>query len=188
MLSEVQPQASALSAVQEVASVYAAQGSAGIASQPHGAQAAPVGQAGQPQTATGADPVLAALPVLLVWSTVPEAPPVLAGASVVVVVAPLLHEQLQVAHGAPAGHSGQLQVQVPDPPVPLPPPVPLTPVPLTPPVPLPPPVPVAAPQPAGRPQLHPQAGQDSPGGQAGQSQVQMPPPLPPPPVGGGQSH
>ena len=63
MLSEVQPHASAVSAVQEVTSVCAVQGSAGgVVPQPHGAQAAPAGQAGQPQTATGAEPVLTMVP------------------------------------------------------------------------------------------------------------------------------
>jgi hypothetical protein len=174
MLSEVQPHASAVSAVHGVASVYAVQGSAGVAPHPHGAQAAPTGQAGQPQTDPGPAVVLPLLPPLPVLLTVPVAPPLLAGGAVIVVVAPLLHEQLQGAQSAPAGHSGQLQVQVPVPPAPLAPPVP-----------------VVTPQPPGRPQPHAQAGQASPGGHAGQSQVQVPPPptLPPSAAGGGgQSH
>jgi len=171
MLSEVQPHASAVSALQEAASVWAVQGSAGgVVPQPHGAQAAPAGQAGQPQTVPGAEPVS---PLLL---TVPGAPPVPEEGVVVVVVAPLLHAQLQAGHASPAGHAGQLQVQVPGPP----------PVPASPPPPLP-PVPVPQPPPVPSPQAQSQAGQDAPAGQAGQSHVQVPPP-PPPVAGGGQSH
>ncbi len=113
MLSEVQPHASVVSAVHEVASVCAEQGSAGVVPHPHGAQAAPAGQAGQPQTETGAEPVLPPLPL-----PVPVVPPLLAAGTVIVVVVPLLQEQLQAAQSAPTGHSGQLHVQVPDPPVP----------------------------------------------------------------------
>jgi hypothetical protein len=118
MLSEVQPQASAVSAVQVLASVYVVQGSAGVVPHPHGAQAVFAGQAGQPQTDTDADP-----------------PPVFSGGdevavadvgTVIVVVAPFVHEQLHAGQAAPAGHSGQLQVQVPGPPpVPDEPPVPV---------------------------------------------------------------
>jgi hypothetical protein len=172
MLSEVQPHASVVSAVQEVTSVCAAQGSAGgVVPQPHGAQAAPVGQAGQPQTAPGAEPPL---PVLL---TVPDAPPV--PDEEVVVVVPLPHAQLHAGHASPAGHAGQLQVQVPGPPpVPVAPPLPVEPVP--------PPHP-----PPGWPQAQAQTGQTSPARQGGQSQVQVPPPPALPPsaaCGGGQSH
>ena len=173
MLSEVQPHASAVSAVQEVTSVYAVQGLAGgVVPQPHGAQAAPTGQAGQPQTVPGAEPVLV---------TVPDAPPAPEEVVVVVVVvAPLLHAQLQAGHASPAGHSGQLQVQVPGPP----------PVPVAPPLPVAPPVPLPQPPP-GSPQAQSQTGQTSPAGQGGQSQVQVPPPPALPPsiaCGGGQSH
>jgi len=178
MLSEVQPHASAVSAVQEVTSVCAAQGSAGgVVPQPQGAQAAPAGQAGQPQTAPGAEPLL---PVLL---TVPDAPPVPDEGVVVVVVAPPPHAQLHAGHASPAGHAGQLQVQVPGaPPVPVPPPLPVTP---------PPPVVPVLPQPPGWPQAQSQTGQTSPARQGGQSQVQVPPPPALPPsaaCGGGQSH
>jgi hypothetical protein len=190
MLSEVQPHASVVSAVQDVTSVCAAQGSAGgVVPQPHGEQAAPAGQAGQPQTIPGAEPV----PPLLL--TVPD--PLLApeAGAVVVVVAPLLHEQLQAGQASPAGHSGQLQVQVPGPPpVPVVPPEPVAPpLPVAPPEPVLPPLPVVLPQPPpGWPQAQSQTGQTSPAGQAGQSQVQIPPPPPalPPSTasGGGQSH
>ena len=178
MLSEVQPHTSIVSAVQEVTSVCAAQGSAGgVVPQPQGAQAAPAGQAGQPQTAPGAEPLL---PVLL---TVPDAPPVPDEGVVVVVVAPLPHAQLQAGQASPAGHAGQLQVQVPGaPPVPVPPPLPVTP---------PPPVVPVLPQPPGWPQAQSQTGQTSPARQGGQSQVQVPPPPALPPsaaCGGGQSH
>ena len=175
MLSEVQPQASEVSAVQEVTSVCAVQGSAGcVVPQPHGAQAAPAGQAGQPQTIPGAEPVL---PVLV---TAPEVPPAPEEAVVVVVVLPLLQAQLQAGHASPAGHSGQLQMQVPGPPpAPVEPPLPVEPVepPLQP--------------PPGWPQAQSQTGQTSPAGHGGQSQVQVPPPpaLPPSvPCVGGQSH
>jgi hypothetical protein len=181
MLSEVQPHASVVSAVQEVTSVCAAQGSAGgVVPQPQGAHAAPAGQAGQPQTATGAEPVLP--------ETAPDpavAPPAPEAAAVVVVVAPLPHAQLHAGQASPAGQAGQLHVQVPGPP----------PAPVAPPLPVAPPdpvlLPVVPPQPPGWPQAQSQAGQTSPGGQAGQSQVQVPPPPAPPlPVtgGGGQSH
>jgi hypothetical protein len=180
MLSEVQRHASVVSPVQELTSVCAAQGSAGgVVPQPQGAQAAPAGQAGQPQTATGADPLLP--------ETVPDpdAPPEPEAGVVVVVAAPLLHAQLQAGQASPAGHSGQLQVQVPGPP-----PVPVAPpLPVAPPDPVPPVPPVVPPQPPlGWPQAQSQAGQDAPAGQAGQSQVQMPPPPAPPVAGGGQSH
>jgi hypothetical protein len=174
MLSEVQPHASVVSAVQEVTSVWAVQGSAGgVVPQPQGAQAAPSGQAGQPQTAPVAEPLP---PVSL---TVPDAPPVPDEGMVVVVVAPWPHAQLHAGHASPAGHAGQLQVQVPGPPpVPVAPPLPVEPVP-----PLQPP--------PGWPQAQSQTGQTSPARQGGQSQVQVPPPLALPPsvaCGGGQSH
>ena len=93
MLSEVQPHPSTVSAVHEVTSVCAVQGSAGgVAPQSQGAQAAPTGQAGQPQTTPDED---AAPPVLPVPLTVADAPPVPDAGVVVVVVAPSLHEQLQ---------------------------------------------------------------------------------------------
>jgi hypothetical protein len=183
MLSEVQPHASAVSAVQELTSVCAVQGSAGgVVPQPQGAQAAPAGQAGQPQTAPGADPLL------LLSAPAPNEPPVPAEGVVVVMVAPLLHEQLHAGQASPAGHSGQLQVHVPGPP-----PAPVAPpVPVAPPLPTAPPVPVVLPQPPpGCPQAQSQAGHDAPAGHAGQSQVQVPPPpaLPPSAAGGGgQSH
>ncbi len=169
MLSEVQPHASAVSAVQDVTSVCAVQGSAGgVVPQPHGAQAAPAGQAGQPQTATGAELVLPGLPALL---TVPEDPPAPVEGVVVVMAAPLLHAQLQAGQASPAGHAGQLQVQVPGPP-----PLPVEPpVPVTPPLPLEPAVPPPHPPP-GSPQAQSQTGQTSPAAQGGQSQVQVPPP------------
>jgi hypothetical protein len=182
MLSEVQPQASAVSAVQEVTSVCAVQGSAGgVVPQPHGAQAEPTGQAGQPQTIPGAE----LLPAVLL--AVPEVPPAPDDEGVVVVmVAPLLQAQLHAGQASPAGHSGQLQVQVPGPP----------PEPVAPPLPVPPPLPVVPvvppPQPPpGWPQAQSQTGQTLPAGQGGQSQVQVPPPPTLPPsvaCGGGQSH
>ena len=178
MLSEVQPQASTVSAVHAVTSVCAAQGSAGgFVPQPQGAQAAPAGHAGQPQTATGDDPVLPVSPAPL---PVPAVPPVPEEGVVVVVVAPLLHAQLHAGQASPAGHSGQLQVQVPGPP----------PVPVAPPLPVTPAVPPLQPPP-GWPQAQSQTGQTSPAGQGGQSQVQVPPPPALPPsgaCGGGQSH
>ena len=167
MASEVQPHASAVSAVQEATSVCAVQGSAGGGvPHPHGAQAAPAGQAGQVQTATVDDPVLPVLPATV---PDPEAPPVPEGAVMVVVVAPSLQAQLQAGQSAPAGQFGQLHVQVP---VPVPPPVTSPP---QPPVPLPPPAPPAPPEPPV-PQVQSQGGQTSPAGQAGQPQVQVPPP------------
>jgi hypothetical protein len=177
MLSEVQPQASAVSASQDATSVCAVHGSAGgVVPQPQGAHAAPVGQAGQPQTIPGAESVL---PV-----AAPEAPPVPEEGVVVVVVAPLLHEQLHAGQGSPAGQLGQLQMQVPGPPpVPVAPPLPVVP-------PLPAPPVVLSQPPPGWPQAQSQAGQEAPAGQAGQSQVQVPPPPAPPSAaaGGGQSH
>jgi hypothetical protein len=94
---------------------------------------------------------------------------------VMVVMAP--QAQLQAGQASPAGHSGQLQVQVP-PPLPpepqvVPPPDP--PVPVAPPDP-PAPVEPAAPPVPPAPQSHLQAGQVSPGRQAGQLQLQVPPP------------
>jgi hypothetical protein len=179
MLSEVQPHPSAVSAVHEVTSPYAVQGSAGgVVPQPHGAQAAPAGQAGQAQTGTDAEPVL---------TMVPDPPPEPVEGVVVVMVAPLLHAQLQAGHASPAGQAGQLQIQVPGPP----------PVPVAPPLPATPPLPVELvvpplQPPPGWPQAQSQAAQTSPGRQAGQSQVQVPPPPVPLPAstggGGGQSH
>ena len=52
MVSAVQPHASAASATQDLASVYAVHGSGGVEPHPHGAQAAFAGQAGQAQIAT----------------------------------------------------------------------------------------------------------------------------------------
>jgi hypothetical protein len=179
MVSAVQLHSLAASAVQDLASVYAVHGSGGVEPHPHGAQAAFAGQAGQPQTATGgeADPV----PVLVVvgglFTTLP-----LPG-TVIVVVAPLLHEQLHAGQASPAGHSGQLQVQVP-----VPPPVP-APLPVEPPAPVPHPPPVEPPVPPPEPHWQSQGGQASPGRHAGQPQVQVPPPLLPASTGGGgQSH
>ncbi len=183
MASEVQPHASAVSAVQEAASVCAVQGSAGGgAPQSQGAQAAPAGQAGQLQTMVG-DPVLPVPPVTV---PDPDAPPVPDDGVMVVVVAPLLQAQLQAGQSAPTGQFGQLQVQVP---VPLPPPVASPPQPPVPPLPPVPPPPLAPPV----PQVQSHGGQTSPGRQAGQPQVHVPPPpLPTLPastgVGGGQSH
>jgi hypothetical protein len=168
MLSEVQPQASAVSAAQEVTSVCAKQGSgAGVAPQPHGAQEVPAGQAGQPQTEPGAEP----LPVPV---------PAPAVGAVIVVVVPLLQEQLQAApaQSAPAGHSGQLQVQVPEPP----------PVPVAPPVPVPQPPPPAPPPVPPVPHAQSHFAQGWPGAQAGQPQVQVPPPPASAGAGSGQSH
>jgi hypothetical protein len=72
------------------------------------------------------------------------------------------------SHAWPAGHSGQLQVQVPGlPPLPLPLP----------------PVDGGQPPPVGGLQLQSHGGQASPGAHAGQAQVQVPPPLPPPEAG-----
>lgn len=168
MLSEVQPQSSAVSAVQEAASVCAAQGSAGWVPQPQGAQAVPAGQAGQPHTETAPEPPL----VVSTGPVVPE----LDGAAVMVVVDPLVHAQLQAGQVVPAGQTGQLQVQVPGPPPdPVAPPAP---------VPHPPPAPPVPP-----PHWQSQGGQASPGRQAGQPQVQVPPPVPASTgCGDGQSH
>jgi hypothetical protein len=192
IVTDVQPQASAVSAEQEATSVCEVQGSAGGGvPQPHGAQAAPAGQAGQVQMATGAEAVLPGAAVLPATVPDPDAPPapVAEGGVVVVVVAPLLQAQLQAGQSAPAGQSGQLQVQVP---VPLPPlispPQPL----LPPPPPVPPPVVPPPPPEPPVPQLQSQAGQTSPAAQVGQPQVHVPPPPLPAPastgVGGGQSH
>jgi hypothetical protein len=182
MAREVQPHASAVSALQEATSVCAVQGSAGGGvPQSQGAQAAPAGQAGHVQTATVGDAVGPVVPLTV---PVPDVP-VPAEGVVVVVVAPSLQAQLQAGQSAPTGQSGQLQVQVP---VPLPPPVtspPQPPAPPLPPVPPPPPAPPV-------PQLQSQGGQASPGRQAGQPQVHVPPPPEPAPastgLGGGQSH
>lgn len=179
MVKEVQPHASAVSAVQEAASVCAVQGSAGSVPQPQGAQAVLAGQAGQPQTDTVAEP----LPVFPPGCAVPEPD----AAVVMVVVEPLVHEQLQAGQASPAGQTGQLQVQVPGPPPePVPPPEPLAP---PAPVPQPPLVPPAPPVPP-LPHWQSQGGQASPGRQAGQPQVQVPPPPLPASTGcgGGQSH
>jgi hypothetical protein len=166
MPSDTQPQASAVSALQDCRSACAEQGSAGWV-QSHGAQALPAGQRGQLHTAgdvveAGAE--AAPLPVV----DVPEG-------TVTVEVAAAPQLQLHGAQAAPAGQAGQAQVQVPVPVVPLPqvePPEP--------------PVPRV---PGAQSQAH--GGQASPGAQAGQSQVQvLPPPPPEPPVvegGGGQS-
>jgi hypothetical protein len=173
MVSAVQPQASAVSAAQDLASVYEVHGSAGGgAAQSQGAQAAFGGQAGQVQTEIDGAPefVVVAGPVV----------PLPLDGTVIVVVAPLLHEQLQAGHSAPTGHSGQLQVQVPVP-LPVEPPAP---------VPQPPPEPPAPPVPPPVPHWQSQGGQASPGRHAGQPQVQVPPPLLPASTGagGGQSH
>jgi len=175
MLSEVQPQESPVSATQEAASVCAVHGSAGVVPHPQGAQAELAGQAGQPQTDTGAEPPSV---------TTADAVPVAAGVRAVIVVAePLEQAQLQAGQASPAGHSGQLQVQVPVPT--LPPAVPPAPVPQPPPEPPDPPPPPPS-------QLQSQGGQVSPGPHAGQEQVQVPPPdvaWPPSTTsGGGQSH
>jgi hypothetical protein len=171
MVSAVQPHASAVSATQDLTSVYPVQGSGGGVAQSQGAQAEFGGQAGQAQI--GIDVVVPALVV-----AGPVVPLPLMG-TVIVVVVPLLHEQPQAGHSAPAGHSGQLQVQVP---VPVPPP-PVAPPPV--PHPLPPPEPPVPPP----PHWQSQGGQASPGKQAGHPQVQVPPPpLPASTGGGGQSH
>ncbi len=106
--------------------------------------------------------------------------------TVMVVVALPPQLQLQGAHAAPVGQLGQAQVQVPLPVV-LPAPVV---VPQTPPPPAPPPpVPPVPPPPVS--QSHAQGGQVSPGAQARQAQVQVPPPARDPPASrtgsGGQS-
>jgi hypothetical protein len=179
-------------------------GSGGGETQSHGAQAVLGGQAGQAQMPTVA-PLPASAPPVAVLVTPPPVvgPPVgvVAGVIVIVVVALPLHEQLQAGQAAPAGHIGQLQVQVPAPPVPVAPPEPepvappeLVPVsppePVTPPAP---PAPVVVPQPPpAPPQAQSHAGQASPGPQVGQLHVQVPPPPALPPSftggGGGQSH
>ena len=150
--------------------------------QSHGAQAAFAGQAGQEQIAVEvwAEPV--AVPFEVVAG--PDVPVPLDG-TVIVVVEPLVHEQLQAGHSAPAGHSGQLQVQVPLPPLPVP---VVPPAPVAVPVAQPPPLPPVPPPPA--PHWQSQGGQVSPGAQTGQPQVQVPPPPPPASTagGGGQSH
>jgi hypothetical protein len=140
------------------------------------------GHAGQPQTETGPE----AEPPLVVAGSFPTAaPPV---GTVIVVVEPLVQEQLQAGQAAPTGHSGQLQVQVPLPllPVPVDTPAPV-PVPVPHP-PAPPPLPPVPPPPVPHWQSH--GGHASPGKQAGHPQVQVPPP--PLPAftagGGGQSH
>jgi hypothetical protein len=129
------------------------------------------GQAGHPQTDTGADPAS----VLADGELEPEPEPATEPATVIVVAEPSVHEQLQAGQATPAGHTGQLQVQVPDPP----------------PVPVPVLVPHAPPVPSAPPQLQSQGGQYSPGAHTGQAQVQVPPPVETPAsVGevGGQSH
>lgn len=170
--SSTQPQASAVSAVQLAASACAAQGSAGAgegAPQSQGGQVVPAGQAGQTQIEAVPEPELGAVAVPVVDDAVPDG-------TVMVVVAPALHPQLQAGQTAPTGQVGQLHVQVPGSPPALPQ------VPPAPPLPVPP-----------VPQSQLQAGQRAPGGQAGQPQVQVPPPLLPLPAsteggGGGQSH
>ena len=136
------------------------------------------GQAGHSQT--GIEVAVEPDPVPLVVAG--PAVPVPLGGMVIVVVAPSLHEQLQAGQAAPAGHSGQLQVQVP---------VPVVPIPVAPPPPVPhPPLPPVPPPPV--PHWQSQGGHASPGKQAGQPQVQVPPPVEPLPAsaggGGGQSH
>jgi hypothetical protein len=112
-------------------------------------------------------------------------PVLLLPGTVMVVVEPFVHEQLQAGQAPPAGHSGQLQVQVPEPPplVPVDPPV-AVPVPVT----HPPPLPPVPPPPV--PHWQSQGGHASPGKQAGHPQVQVPPPPLPASTGGGggQSH
>lgn len=146
--------------------------------QSHGAQEVPAAQAGQAQTGADVVPPLGA-PVT----------PVLAGI-VVVVVAAALQTQLQAGQVAPAGQTGQLHVQVPlpEPTVSPQPPPELPPEPVLPPVPPAPvpPLPVVPPP----PQSHAQGGHASPAAQAGQPQVQVPPPVELPASwagGGGQS-
>jgi hypothetical protein len=166
--SAAHPQASAVSATQLAASLWAAQGSAGgggEAPHPQGGHDVPAGQAGQPQTIAPPEPEPEAPPAPDVVFAVPDG-------TVVVVVAPELQAQLHAAQASPGGQGGQLQVQVPEP---LPPP------PHEPPEPPPPP-----------PQSQAHAGHAVPGGHTGQPQVHVPPPLVPPPAstlgGGGQSH
>ena len=181
MLSEVQPHASAVSAVQEVTSVCAVQGSAGgVVPQPHGAQAAPAGQAGQPQTATGAEPVLT--------DAVPDPPPQPAprasswswsrrccrrscrpGTPRPPDTRGSCRCRFRVRRQRPSRRRfpSRRRSRVPPPVAP-----PLQP-------------------PPGWPQAQSQTGQTSPAAQAGQSQVQVPPPPALPPsaaCGGGQSH
>lgn len=174
IVREVQPQSSAVSAVQEAASVCAVQGSAGSLPQPQGAQAVFAGQAGQPHTDADPPPVLSVGVVLE-----------LDGVAVMVVVEPFVQEQLQAAQASPAGQTGQLQVQVPGlPPAPVAPPDPVAP-----PVPAPQPPP-APPAPPPVPHWQSHGGQASPGRHAGQPQVQVPPPPLPASTGcgDGQSH
>jgi len=143
--------------------------------QSQGAQAAPAGQAGHTQMgSTTVDPDEPPL--------APEAaPPVgpLPPDIVVVIVVMAPQEQLQAGQSCPAGHSGQLHVQVPPPPPPAPgpqaSPPPDPPVPVAPPDPPAPVVPAPPPLPPA-PQSHLQGGQASPGRQAGQEQLQVPPP------------
>jgi hypothetical protein len=171
MLSEIQPQELAVSAAQEAGWSCTEQGSDGVVPQPQGAQAVFAGQAGHPQTDTGADPAS----VLADGELEPEPEPATEPATVIVVAEPSVHEQLQAGQATPAGHTGQLQVQVPDPP----------------PVPVPVLVPHAPPVPSAPPQLQSQGGPYSPGAHTGQAQVQVPPPVETPAsVGevGGQSH
>ncbi len=125
-----------MSAAQDAASVWAVQASAGGVAQSQGAQAAPAGQAGQTQVRGGSvDPDEPALPLAAGL----EPPP----AAIVVVIVVIGQAQRHAGQVAPAGHSGQLQVQVPleppesqapdappdDPPAPVDPPVPPAPVP-----------------------------------------------------------
>jgi hypothetical protein len=179
MPSDVHPHWSAVSAVHDLASVYAVQGSGGGEVQSHGAQAVLAGQAGHSQIGT-AVPDVAVVPGEAV-PVPPVAVPVLVPAgTVIVVVAPPLHEQLQAGQSAPTGHAGQLQVQVPGlPPVPDVPPVLVPHPPAAPPVP-----------PLPFPHWQSQGGHASPGPQDGQPQVQVPPPPLPASTGGGggQSH
>lgn len=151
--------------------------------QSQGAHAVPAGQAGQLQTAGAVDPAGADAPPLPALAP-PETAPVPVAPIVVVVVAEAPQLQLQGGQGAPAGQAGQAQVQVPLPVLPVPAPQVVPPDPPVPPLP---PAPVP---PVPDPQSHAQGGQASPGAQAGQAQVQVPPPPVAPPVpdgGGGQS-
>jgi hypothetical protein len=176
MVIAVQPHASAVSAAHDLASVYAVQGSGGGDVQSQGAQAVLAGQAGHSQIGM-AVPDVAVVPGDAVPVPPVAVPVVLPAGTVIVVVAPLLHAQLQAGQAVPAGHAGQLQVQVPGtPPVPEVPPVL---------VPHPPPVP-----PPPVPHWQSQRGHASPGPHAGQPQVQVPPPPLPASTGGGggQSH
>jgi hypothetical protein len=158
------------------------QGSGGGEVQSQGAQAVLAGQAGHSQMGiAGVDDAPELVPGEAVPPPVEDVPVPVPPGTVIVVVDPLVHEQLQAGHAAPAGHSGQLQVQVPVPPPPVDPPVPDTV-----PVPHPPPLPPAPPV----PHWQSQGGHAWPGKQAGHPQVQVPPPPLPASTGagGGQSH